>query len=73
MKYRGVECAVIQEVDRDTWRWTVDLIDGTDESGQRKTREGAFTAVVLTIDRWLARRAYSVLGARAAQRARQGR
>jgi hypothetical protein len=56
MKYRGVEYAVIQDVDRGTWRWTVDLIDGTAESGLRKTRDGALTAVVLTIDRWIARR-----------------
>jgi hypothetical protein len=56
MKYRGIEYAVIQEVDRGTWRWTVNLIDGTVESGLRKTREGALTAVVLTIDRWIARR-----------------
>jgi hypothetical protein len=55
MKYRGIEYAVIQEVDRGSWRWTVNLIDGTAESGLRKTREGALTAVVLTIDRWIAR------------------
>jgi hypothetical protein len=54
MKYRGIEYAVIQEVDRGTWIWTVNLIDGT-ETGLRKTREGALTAVVLTIDRWIAR------------------
>ena len=72
MKYRGIECAVIQDVDRGTWSWTVNLIDGT-ESGVRKTREGALTAVVLTTDRWIARRAYPVLVVRAAQRARQGR
>jgi hypothetical protein len=75
MKYRGIEYAVTQDVDRGTWRWTVDLIDGTAESGLRKTREGAFTAVVLTIDRWIARRRdmNRVPVARAAQRARQER
>jgi hypothetical protein len=56
MKYRGMEYAVIQEVDRGTWIWTVNLIDGTAESGLCKTRAGALTAVVLTIDRWIARR-----------------
>jgi len=75
MKYRGIEYAVIQEVDRGSWRWTVDLIDGTAESGLRKTREAALTAVVLTIDRWMARRRdtnpFPV--ARAAQRARHER
>jgi hypothetical protein len=55
MQYRGMEYAVIQEVDRGTWIWTVNLIDGTAESGLRKTRAGALTAVVLTIDRWIAR------------------
>jgi hypothetical protein len=54
MKYRGIEYAVIQDVDWGTWSWTVNLIDGN-ESGVRKTREGALTAVVLTIDRWIAR------------------
>jgi len=75
MKYRGIEYAVIQDVDQGTWRWTVDLVDGTAESGLRKTREGALTAVVLTIDRWIARRrdANPVPVARAAQRTRQGR
>ncbi len=73
MKYRGIECAVVQDVDRGTWSWTVNLMDGT-ESGVRKTREGAFTAVVLTIDRWILRRdTNSVPMARAAQRARQER
>ena len=31
MKYRGMEYAVIQEVDRGTWIWTVDPIDGAAE------------------------------------------
>jgi hypothetical protein len=34
--------------------WAVDLNEATAESGLRKTREAALTAVVLTIDRWLA-------------------
>ena len=44
MKYRGIECAVIQDVDRGTWSWTVNLINET-ESGLRKSREGALTAM----------------------------
>lgn len=72
MKYRGIDYAVIQDADRGTWNWTVNLVDGT-ESGVRKTREGALTAVVLTIDRWILRRdTNSVPMARAAPRARQG-
>jgi hypothetical protein len=61
MKYRGIEYAVIQDVDLGTWRWTVNPIDGTAESGLRETREGALTAVILTIDRWIARRKWRVL------------
>ena len=57
MKYRGMECAVIQDVDRGAWSWTVNLINET-ESGLRNTREGALTAIVLTIDRWIARRGW---------------
>ena len=30
MKYRGMECAVIQDVDRGTWSWTVNLINETE-------------------------------------------
>ncbi|WMT72686.1 hypothetical protein [Bradyrhizobium sp. Ash2021] len=56
MNYRGIDYAVTQDVDRDTWRWTVDLDRDTAESGQRKTREAALTAVVMTIDRWMTRR-----------------
>jgi hypothetical protein len=74
MKYRGIEYAVIQDIDRGTWTWTVKLIDGTVESGLRKTREGALTAVILTIDRWIARRNTNpVRAALPAQRARQER
>lgn len=69
MKYRGIECAVIQDVDRGTWNWTVNLIDGT-ESGVRKTQVGALTAVLLTTNRWILRRdTNSVPMARAALRA----
>jgi hypothetical protein len=56
MKYRDIEYSVFQEGGGDLWRWAVNLDEATFESGQRKTREAALTAVVLTIDRWLARR-----------------
>ena len=56
MKYRDIEYAVSQDAGGDTWRWTVDLDEATSESGQRKTRESALSAVVLTVDRWLTRR-----------------
>jgi hypothetical protein len=57
MKYRDTEYAVMQESNRGTWRWTVDLDEKTAEAGQRKTHEAAVIAVELTIDRWLARQA----------------
>jgi hypothetical protein len=56
MHYRGVHYAVAQEIHQDTWRWTVHVDSDTAESGQRKTREAALTAVVMTIDRWVTRR-----------------
>jgi hypothetical protein len=56
MKYRGIDYAVAQEIDRDTWIWTVHIDNDTAESGQRKTRESALTAIVMTIDRWATQR-----------------
>jgi len=56
MKYRDIEYAVSREADGDSWRWTVDLDSATSESGQRKTRESALSAVVLTVDRFLTRK-----------------
>jgi hypothetical protein len=56
MKYRGIDYAVAQGLDGDSWRWTVHVDNDTTESGQRKTREAALTAVVMTIDRWAKRR-----------------
>ena len=55
MKHRDIEYAVIQDSNRGTCRWTVELDEKTAEAGQRKTRDAALTAVELTIDRWLAR------------------
>ena len=54
MRYRDIEYSVIQQTDRDAWKWSVSL-DEWVQSGTRKTREAALTAVVLTIDRWKAR------------------
>ena len=55
MQYRSIEYSVTQEENRDTWKWTVNVNENTVESGTRKTREAALSAVVLTIDRWKAR------------------
>jgi hypothetical protein len=56
MEYRDTAYTVLQDIDRDTWRWTVNLDERTTESGQRKTQEAALTAVVMTIDRWPTRK-----------------
>jgi hypothetical protein len=56
MEYRGTAYTVVQDIGRDAWIWTVHLDEGTTESGRKKTREGALTAVILTIDRWLRNR-----------------
>ena len=52
MEYRGTKYTVVQDISRDAWIWTVHLDERTTESGLKKTREGALTAVLLTIDRW---------------------
>jgi len=55
MEYRNIEYSVSQGSDKSTWQWTVNVNESTVESGTRKTREAALSAVVLTIDRWKAR------------------
>jgi hypothetical protein len=56
MRYRDTEYSIIQEAaDGDAWKWSVRL-DEWVQSGTRKTREAALTAIVLTIDRWKARK-----------------
>jgi len=60
MVYRGAEYTVAQDVDRDTWRWTVNLNEDTVESGQRNSSEAALAAVVMTVDRWMMRKASGV-------------
>jgi hypothetical protein len=56
MEYRGTEYTVVQDIGRYAWIWTVDLDDRTAESGRRETRQAALIVVMLTIDRWLARK-----------------
>jgi hypothetical protein len=56
MEYRGTKYTVVQDIGRDAWIWTVDLDERTTESGRQKDGEAALTAVILTIDRWLARK-----------------
>jgi hypothetical protein len=56
MEYRGTDYAVVQDIARGCWIWTVDLDERTKESGRRKTQESAVATVELTIDRWRARK-----------------
>ena len=56
MEYRGTEYTVVQDIGEHAWMWTVDLDKRTSESGRQRTREAAVTAVIETIERWLARK-----------------
>ena len=56
MEYRGTEYTVVQDIGEHAWMWTVDLDKRTSESGRQRTREAAVTAVIQTIERWLARK-----------------
>jgi hypothetical protein len=51
MQYRGRHYIVVQGIEPDSWRWTVDLDEQTSKSGEAKTRGLAVSAVVLLVDR----------------------
>jgi hypothetical protein len=55
MQYRGKHYIVIQGIEPDSWKWTVDLDEQTSKSGEAKTRGLAVSAVVLLVDRLLTR------------------
>jgi hypothetical protein len=55
MEYRGKHFIVVQGIEPDTWKWTVDIDGITSKSGEAKTRAGAVTAVVLLVDKTLSR------------------
>jgi hypothetical protein len=59
MKYRGKQYIVVQGIEPDCWKWTVDLDEHTSKSGESRTRGLAVGAVVLLIDKLLARRPHS--------------
>ena len=50
MQYRGKHYIVVQGVEPDSWKWTVDLDEQTSKSGEAKTRGLAVSAVVLLVD-----------------------
>jgi hypothetical protein len=51
MQYRGRHYIVVQGIEPDSWKWTVDLDEPTSKSGEAKTRGLAVSAVVLLVDR----------------------
>jgi hypothetical protein len=55
MEYRNKHYIVVQGIEPNSWIWTVYLDDGTVKSGEAKTRAMAISAVVLFIDRALAK------------------
>ncbi len=55
MEYRGKHFTVVQGVEPNSWKWTVDLDGSNSKSGEAKSRAGAVTAVVLLVDKTLSR------------------
>jgi hypothetical protein len=51
MQYRGKHYIVVQGIEPDSWKWTVDLDEQTSKSGEARTRGLAVSAVVLLVDR----------------------
>jgi hypothetical protein len=56
MQYRGKPYIVVQGIEPRSWKWTVDLDERTSKSGEAKTRGLAISAVVLLVDKLLARK-----------------
>jgi hypothetical protein len=56
MQYRGKHSLVVQGIEPGSWKWTVELDERTAESGEAKTRGLAISAVVLLVDKLLARK-----------------
>jgi hypothetical protein len=46
----------VQGIEPGSWKWTVDLDERTSKSGEAKTRGLAISAVVLVVDKLLARK-----------------
>lgn len=56
MQYRGKPYIVVQGIEPGSWKWTVDLDERSSTSGEAKTRGLAISAVVLLVDKLLARK-----------------
>jgi len=54
MEYRGKQYTVVQGIQRSTWKWTVQLDEGTIKSGTAETRAAAMNNAVCLIDKALA-------------------
>jgi hypothetical protein len=59
MQYRGKHYIVMQGIEPASWKWTVDLDERSCKSGEAKTRGLAISAVVLLVDKLLARKPQS--------------
>jgi hypothetical protein len=59
MHYRGKHYIVTQGIEPNSWKWTVDLDERTSKSGEARTRGLAVSAVVLLVDKLLARKPQS--------------
>ena len=58
MQYRGKHYIVVQGIEPDSGKWTVDLDEQTSKSGEAKTR-GLAVSTVLLVDRLLTRKSRS--------------
>jgi hypothetical protein len=56
MHYRGKRYFVVQGIESDNWKWTVELDETSSRSGEARTRGMAAAAVVLLVDKLLTRK-----------------
>lgn len=56
MEYRNRPYTVVQGIEPHSWKWTVELGEDSLKSGEAKSRPMAISAVVLFIDKALAKR-----------------
>jgi hypothetical protein len=54
MEYREKQYTVIQGIERDYWKWSIELRDGRTRSGTERNRLAAVKAAEREIDRTLA-------------------
>jgi hypothetical protein len=54
MEYRGKTYTIVQGIEPNVWKWTVQLDEKTALSGEAHTRAAALNSVVWRIDKFLA-------------------